>query len=281
MEVKNWTLEKPQASVYRCGDCSKVYQSYSSFTRHKNVHSGVKYPCPRCPAIFAAKNYLTQHLKRSKSCMLGKSVTEDKKTKKTCPKCQKEFTNLASHKQRCFLPEEEKPKKPLQCSSCNTRFANLLAMHRHTCKHLDVAYEIFLQEGQDVFDLDLGEVEQEQQEVQHEMQQQVTEQPEFNIVMEWDKQALQFSWENVAEEVQLDIKEEADKDVVPLLHMSCDIKEESVNDLENNVVQDPLLHMPRDIETANDADVQDPLQELLKCCAEYNERLVNILNCYQ
>jgi uncharacterized C2H2 Zn-finger protein len=152
MDVTAWTSERPQASVFKCGDCTKVYQSYSSFCRHRNVHSGVKYPCPRCGATFAVKNYVTQHLKRSKGCKQGS------KTKKECAAAEK----------------TRRPKKSLQCTSCNSRFANLPAMHRHTCKNLNVAYEIFLKEGQDVFDLDLGEPQAE-------------EQPEYNIVMQWDE----------------------------------------------------------------------------------------------
>ena len=218
MDVTAWTSERPQASVFKCGDCTKVYQSYSSFCRHRNVHSGVKYPCPRCGATFAVKNYVTQHLKRSKGCKQGS------KTKKECAAAEK----------------TRRPKKSLQCTSCNSRFANLPAMHRHTCKNLNVAYEIFLKEGQDVFDLDLGEPQAE-------------EQPEYNIVMQWDELpwSVQFDVQQEPETLQTDVKQEEET-----LHTSFDVKEE-------------------------EPDAVDPLQELLRCCAEYNGRLMNILNCYQ
>jgi uncharacterized C2H2 Zn-finger protein len=148
-----------------------VYQSYSSFCRHRNVHSGVKYPCPRCGATFAVKNYVTQHLKRSKGCKQGS------KTKKECAAAEK----------------TRRPKKSLQCTSCNSLFANLPAMHRHTCKNLNVAYEIFLKEGQDVFDLDLGEPQAE-------------EQPEYNIVMQWDE--LPWSVQFDVQPLQTDVQQE-------------------------------------------------------------------------
>jgi uncharacterized C2H2 Zn-finger protein len=171
MDVTAWTSERPQASVFKCGDCTKVYQSYSSFCRHRNVHSGVKYPCPRCGATFAVKNYVTQHLKRSKGCKQGS------KTKKECAAAEK----------------TRRPKKSLQCTSCNSLFANLPAMHRHTCKNLNVAYEIFLKEGQDVFDLDLGEPQAE-------------EQPEYNIVMQWDE--LPWSVQFDVQPLQTDVQQE-------------------------------------------------------------------------
>jgi uncharacterized C2H2 Zn-finger protein len=206
MDVTAWTSERPQASVFKCGDCTKVYQSYSSFCRHRNVHSGVKYSCPRCGATFAVKNYVTQHLKRSKGCKQGS------KTQKECAAAEK----------------TRRPKKSLQCTSCNSRFANLPAMHRHTCKNLNVAYEIFLKEGQDVFDLDLGEPQAE-------------EQPEYNIVMQWDElpwsvqfdvQPLQTDVQQEEEPLQTDVKQEPQT-----LHTSFDVQQEEET---LQVKQEPL-----------------------------------------
>ena len=118
-------------------------------------------------------------------------------------------------------------------------------MHRHTCKNLNVAYEIFLKEGQDVFDLDLGEPQAE-------------EQPEYNIVMQWDE--LPWSVQFDVQPLQTDVQQEEEpvqvKQEEEPLHTSFDVKEE-------------------------EPDAADPLQELLRCCAEYNGRLMNILNCYQ
>jgi uncharacterized C2H2 Zn-finger protein len=330
MDVTAWTSERPQASVFKCGDCTKVYQSYSSFCRHRNVHSGVKYSCPRCGATFAVKNYVTQHLKRSKGCKQGS------KTQKECAAAEK----------------TRRPKKSLQCTSCNSRFANLPAMHRHTCKNLNVAYEIFLKEGQDVFDLDLGEPQAE-------------EQPEYNIVMQWDElpwsvqfdvQPLQTDVQQEEEPLQTDVKQEPET-----LHTSFDVQQEEETlqvkqeplqvqqepetlqtdvrqeplqvkqetlqtdvqqeeetlqvkqepeTLQTDVQQEPLqvqqepetlqtdvrqeeetlqvkqeeepLHTSFDVkQEEEEADAVDPLQELLRCCAEYNGRLMNVLNCYQ
>jgi uncharacterized C2H2 Zn-finger protein len=180
-----------------------VYQSYSSFCRHRNVHSGVKYPCPRCGATFAVKNYVTQHLKRSKGCKQGS------KTKKECAAAEK----------------TRRPKKSLQCTSCNSRFANLPAMHRHTCKNLNVAYEIFLKEGQDVFDLDLGEPQAE-------------EQPEYNIVMQWDELpwSVQFDVQPLQTDVQqeeetLQVKQEPET-------LQTDVQQEEET-LQTDVKQEP------------------------------------------
>ena len=42
------------------------------------------------------------------------------------------------------------------------------------------------------------------------------------------------------------------------------------------------LHTSFDVkQEEEEADAVDPLQELLRCCAEYNGRLMNVLNCYQ
>ena len=302
MDVTAWTSERPQASVFKCGDCTKVYQSYSSFCRHRNVHSGVKYPCPRCGATFAVKNYVTQHLKRSKGCKQGS------KTQKECAAAEK----------------TRRPKKSLQCTSCNSRFANLPAMHRHTCKNLNVAYEIFLKEGQDVFDLDLGEPQAE-------------EQPEYNIVMQWDElpwsvqfdvQPLQTDVQQEEEPLQTDVKQEPEtlqtdvrQEEEPLQvkqeplqvqqepeTLQTDVRQEPLQvkqeTLQTDVQQEPLqvkqeplqtdvrqeeetlqvkqepLHTSFDVKQ-EEADAVDPLQELLRCCAEYNGRLMNVLNCYQ
>jgi uncharacterized C2H2 Zn-finger protein len=294
-----------------------VYQSYSSFCRHRNVHSGVKYSCPRCGATFAVKNYVTQHLKRSKGCKQGS------KTQKECAAAEK----------------TRRPKKSLQCTSCNSRFANLPAMHRHTCKNLNVAYEIFLKEGQDVFDLDLGEPQAE-------------EQPEYNIVMQWDElpwsvqfdvQPLQTDVQQEEEPLQTDVKQEPEtlqtdvrQEEEPL---QTDVRQEPLQvqqetlqtgvqqeplqvkqepeTLQTDVQQEPLqvkqeplqtdvqqeeeplqvkqeeeplqveqeeepLHTSFDVkQEEEEADAVDPLQELLRCCAEYNGRLMNVLNCYQ
>jgi uncharacterized C2H2 Zn-finger protein len=261
MDVTAWTSERPQASVFKCGDCTKVYQSYSSFCRHRNVHSGVKYSCPRCGATFAVKNYVTQHLKRSKGCKQGS------KTQKECAAAEK----------------TRRPKKSLQCTSCNSRFANLPAMHRHTCKNLNVAYEIFLKEGQDVFDLDLGEPQAE-------------EQPEYNIVMQWDELpwSVQFDVQPLQTDVQqeeetLQVKQEpetlqTDVQQEPLQvqqepeTLQTDVRQEEET-LQVKQEEEPL-HTSFDVKE-EEADAVDPLQELLRCCAEYNGRLMNILNCYQ
>jgi hypothetical protein len=40
------------------------------------------------------------------------------------------------------------------------------------------------------------------------------------------------------------------------------------------------LHTSFDVKE-EEPDAADPLQELLRCCAEYNGRLMNVLNCYQ
>ena len=249
MDVTAWTSERPQASVFKCGDCTKVYQSYSSFCRHRNVHSGVKYPCPRCGATFAVKNYVTQHLKRSKGCKQGS------KTQKECAAAEK----------------TRRPKKSLQCTSCNSRFANLPAMHRHTCKNLNVAYEIFLKEGQDVFDLDLGEPQAE-------------EQPEYNIVMQWDELPWSVQFDVQPETLQTDVKQEEET-------LQTDVKQEPET-LQTDVQQEEEtlqvkqeeepLHTSFDVkQEEEEADAVDPLQEQLRCCAEYNGRLMNVLNCYQ
>ena len=277
-----------------------MYQSYSSFCRHRNVHSGVKYPCPRCGATFAVKNYVTQHLKRSKGCKQGS------KTKKECAAAEK----------------TRRPKKSLQCTSCNSRFANLPAMHRHTCKNLNVAYEIFLKEGQDVFDLDLGEPQAE-------------EQPEYNIVMQWDElpwsvqfdvQPLQTDVRQEEEPLQTDVKQEPETLQTDVRQEPLQVKQETLQTdvrqeplqvqqetlqtgvqqeplqvkqetLQTDVQQEPLqvkqeplqvkqeeepLHTSFDVkQEEEEADAVDPLQELLRCCAEYNGRLMNVLNCYQ
>ena len=279
MDVTAWTSERPQASVFKCGDCTKVYQSYSSFCRHRNVHSGVKYPCPRCGATFAVKNYVTQHLKRSKGCKQGS------KTKKECAAAEK----------------TRRPKKSLQCTSCNSLFANLPAMHRHTCKNLNVAYEIFLKEGQDVFDLDLGEPQAE-------------EQPEYNIVMQWDELpwSVQFDVQPLQTDVQqeeepVQVKQEEEPLQVQQEEETLQVKQEpetlqvkqEEETLQTDVQQEeetlqvkqeeePVqvkqeeepLHTSFDVKE-EEPDAADPLQELLRCCAEYNGRLMNVLNCYQ
>ena len=139
-------------------------------------------------------------------------------------------------------------------------------MHRHTCKNLNVAYEIFLKEGQDVFDLDLGEPQAE-------------EQPEYNIVMQWDELpwSVQF---DVQPLLQTDVQQEEEtlqvKQEEETLQTDVQQEEEPVQVKQ----EEEPLHTSFDVKE-EEPDAADPLQELLRCCAEYNGRLMNILNCYQ
>ena len=326
MEVENnssrvW-LEKqePKALLYFCkfNNCKRSYRNYASYIRHGKVHEGMQHPCPRCPASFVAKNYLTQHLKRSKSCLFGlppvartmgdtkgkakrvvckvegcgkemsrsnyrKHLDYHEGIKRPCPTCGKEFANLNPHKRRCLLVSggggggggggEER--KGLECKSCHAVFLCALALEVHTCKNISLAYEIYFEKGQDTFELPSSLEENSSSSASS------------------CENGLSSSSSNSPgnEECSIDIKDEL-VDVAACEKQETgevtEQREERADDNPAEVLGDiceGLLHFENESISVVPAEEglpsQDPLQELLMCRREYNERLVKILNYYK
>ena len=293
--------EKPKGLAFTCKfpGCCKVYSSYTSRERHREVHEGIRYTCPRCQASFAAKNYLSQHLKRNKACLSGapekKTIPSPKVVcsfegcgkeifrnnykkhldvhagicqKKPCPKCGKELSDLSKHKKRCLTLEElakaEEAKKPFQCGSCLSRFSSIQGINRHSCKKMSQLYEIHLQEGEE----DLSN---------------------FLSSLEGSSSADILSQELLAESYNLDDifnSEEVCNATAMEEEKGDDDDDDDDNDDgtveadEDGQVECAVKKLPIAAANKEEERVEDPLQELLKCCVEYNAKLMRVLNCY-
>ena len=100
--------------------------------------------------------------------------------------------------------------------------------------------------------------------------------------MQWDELPWSVQFDVQPETLQTDVKQEEET-------LQTDVKQEPET-LQTDVQQEEEtlqvkqeeepLHTSFDVKE-EEPDAADPLQELLRCCAEYNGRLMNVLNCYQ
>lgn len=54
--------EQDQEKNFECFECHKQFVSSNSVRIHMKLHSGIKYVCPYCNKIFAAKSYVRDHI---------------------------------------------------------------------------------------------------------------------------------------------------------------------------------------------------------------------------
>ena len=259
--------------------------------------------------MFATGHYLSQHLKRSKSCMTG--VANDKaaavtktakgegsvrqtvvclhegcgkevsksnfskhlqvhKEKRPCPRCGRTFSNLSAHSKRCG--------GSVTCGICGTKLAS--AKTAHTCKNLSVAYEIHLLEGQDTFELPKS----------FEDNSSVFDSQVSSLASELSSSEYNGSGGGSSRQAEDD-----DMQLLPdsdLIFPKCDVdwqeditdplslQEEPAEKLEPDVAPPPngpvteeevAVTKDEQVDNLVDADEEeDPMAELLRSCAEYN-----------
>ncbi|XP_055693172.1 uncharacterized protein LOC129795717 isoform X1 [Lutzomyia longipalpis] len=63
----------PEAKIFTCDECNKIFAKRSQLTRHKNIHKNILFICPFCQREpFKARNSLKNHLKTNHKDMREK-----------------------------------------------------------------------------------------------------------------------------------------------------------------------------------------------------------------
>ena len=108
---------------FRCGSCTKSFNSKSNYKRHQLIHTGEKrtYKCLYCDKKFKRK----EHMRKHENTHTGLKPF-------SCTLCDKKFN------QNTFLTNHMRThtgEKPYQCSVCLSRFTNLSASKLHMMTH--------------------------------------------------------------------------------------------------------------------------------------------------
>ncbi|CAO1434679.1 unnamed protein product [Diamesa hyperborea] len=152
MHMRLKHLNELLPAIFTCDICGNSFTKNYILTKHMKIHSGIKFPCDRCPAQLCNQNSLRRHqnlhlnIKPFICEICGAAYSEAKVLKRhmgkhdgtyekrfTCEVCGLKKYDLGGLKAHMRIHTGEKPH---QCEHCERRYALKADLTKHLRSHV-------------------------------------------------------------------------------------------------------------------------------------------------